>query len=214
MAPDFTLSVFAKAPIPGHVKTRLRPVLDEEQATRLAAAFARDTLLKAAQLGPPVTVYYAGDRALLVPLAPPNVRWAEQAGGDLGARMACVPAPCLILGADSPHLPLSLLSAALAAVPAYDVVLGPAEDGGYFLIGLRAPQPALFEGIAWGTEAVLAETLAKAAALTLSVSLTPPWYDLDTPDDLHRLVRDLADVPPGSEDDCPATRAALKETFP
>ena len=214
MAPDFTLSVFAKAPIPGHVKTRLRPVLDEEQATRLAAAFARDTLLKAAQLGPPVTVYYAGDRALLVPLAPPNVRWAEQGGGDLGARMACVPAPCLILGADSPHLPLSLLSAALAAVPAYDVVLGPAEDGGYFLIGLRAPQPALFEGIAWGTEAVLAETLAKAAALTLSVSLTPPWYDLDTPDDLHRLVRDLADVPPGSEDDCPATRAALKETFP
>jgi len=214
MAPDFTLSVFAKAPIPGHVKTRLRPVLDEEQAARLAAAFVRDTLLKAAQLGPPVTVYYAGDRALLVPLAPPNVRWAEQAGGDLGARMACVPAPCLILGADSPHLPLSLLSAALAAVPAYDVVLGPAEDGGYFLIGLRAPQPALFEGIAWGTEAVLAETLAKAAALTLSVSLTPPWYDLDTPDDLHRLVRDLADVPPGSEDDCPATRAALKETFP
>ena len=213
MAPDFTLSVFAKAPIPGHVKTRLRPVLDEEQATRLAAAFVRDTLLKAAQLGPPVTVYYAGDRALLVPLAPPNVRWAEQGGGDLGARMACVPAPCLILGADSPHLPLSLLSAALAAVPAYDVVLGPAEDGGYFLIGLRAPQPALFEGIAWGTEAVLAETLAKAAALTLSVSLTPPWYDLDTPDDLHRLVRDLADVPPGSEDDCPATRAALKETF-
>lgn len=214
MAPDFTLSIFAKAPVPGHVKTRLRPVLDEEQAARLAAAFVRDTLLKAAQLGPPVTVYYAGDRALLVPLAPPNVRWAEQAGGDLGARMACVPAPCLILGADSPHLPLSLLSAALAAVPAYDVVLGPAEDGGYFLIGLRAPQPALFEGIAWGTEAVLAETLAKAAALTLSVSLTPPWYDLDTPDDLHRLVRDLADVPPGSEDDCPATRAALKETFP
>ena len=214
MAPDFTLSIFAKAPVPGHVKTRLRPVLDEEQAARLAAAFVRDTLLKAAQLGPPVTVYYAGDRALLVPLAPPNVRWAEQGGGDLGARMACVPAPCLILGADSPHLPLSLLSAALAAVPAYDVVLGPAEDGGYFLIGLRAPQPALFEGIAWGTEAVLAETLAKAAALTLSVSLTPPWYDLDTPDDLHRLVRDLADVPPGSEDDCPATRAALKETFP
>ena len=214
MAPDFTLSIFAKAPVPGHVKTRLRPVLDEEQAARLAAAFVRDTLLKAAQLGPPVTVYYAGDRALLVPLAPPNVRWAEQAGGDLGARMACVPAPCLILGADSPHLPLSLLSAALAAVPAYDVVLGPADDGGYFLIGLRAPQPALFEGIAWSTETVLAQTLAKAAALTLSVSLTPPWYDLDTPDDLHRLVRDLAAVPPGSEDDCPATRAALKETFP
>ena len=214
MAPDFTLSIFAKAPVPGHVKTRLRPVLDEEQATRLAAAFARDTLLKAAQLGPPVTVYYAGDRALLVPLAPPNVRWAEQAGGDLGARMACVPAPCLILGADSPHLPLSLLSAALAAVPAYDVVLGPAEDGGYFLIGLRAPQPALFDGIAWSTETVLAQTLARADALGLTVHQTPPWYDLDTPADLRRLAQGLEAVPPGSEDDCPVTRAALKEMSP
>ena len=214
MAPDFTLSIFAKAPVPGHVKTRLRPVLDEEQATRLAAAFVRDTLLKAAQLGPPVTVYYAGDRALLVPLAPPNVRWAEQAGGDLGARMACVPAPCLILGADSPHLPLSLLSAALAAVPAYDVVLGPAEDGGYFLIGLRAPQPALFDGIAWSTETVLAQTLARADALGLTVHQTPPWYDLDTPADLRRLAQGLEAVPPGSEDDCPVTRAALKEMSP
>ena len=214
MAPDFTLSIFAKAPVPGHVKTRLRPVLDEEQAARLAAAFVRDTLLKAAQLGPPVTVYYAGDRALLVPLAPPNVRWAEQAGGDLGARMACVPAPCLILGADSPHLPLSLLSAALAAVPAYDVVLGPAEDGGYFLIGLRAPQPALFDGIAWSTETVLAQTLARADALGLTVHQTPPWYDLDTPADLRRLAQGLEAVPPGSEDDCPVTRAALKEMSP
>ena len=214
MGADFTLAVFAKAPVPGQVKTRLRPALNGEQAARLAAAFVRDTLHKAARLGPPITVYYAGDRALLEPLAPPGVLWAAQAGGDLGARMACVSAPCLILGADSPHLPLSLLRAALAAVSACDVVLGPADDGGYFLIGLRSPQPALFEGIAWSTEVVLAETLAKAAALILSVSLTPPWYDLDTPDDLHRLVRDLAAVPPGSEDDCPATRAALKEIFP
>ena len=214
MAPDFTLSVFAKAPVPGRVKTRLRPALSGGQAARLAAAFVRDTLLKAAQLGPPVTVYYAGDRALLVPLAPPNVRWAEQAGGDLGARMACVPAPCLILGADSPHLPLSLLSAALAAVPLHDVVLGPAEDGGYFLIGLRAPQPALFDGIAWSTETVLAQTLARADALGLTVHQTPPWYDLDTPADLRRLAQGLEAVPPGSEDDCPVTRAALKEMSP
>ena len=211
MAPDFTLSVFAKAPVPGHVKTRLRPVLDEEQAARLAAAFVRDTLLKAARLGPPITVYYAGDRALLAPLAPPNARWAEQGGGDLGARMARVPAPCLILGADSPHLPVALLRAALAAAPVYDVVLGPAEDGGYYLIGLRAPQPALFEGIAWSTETVLAQTLARADSLGLTVHLTPPWYDLDTPADLRRLARDLTAVPPGSEDDCPSTRAALKE---
>jgi len=211
MGADLTLAVFAKAPVPGQVKTRLRPTLTAEQAARLAAAFVRDTLRKAARLGPPVTVYFAGDRALLDPLAPPLVRWADQGGGDLGARLARVPAPCLILGADSPHLPLSLLRAALAAVPDHDVVLGPAEDGGYFLLGLRAPQSALFDGIAWSTGEVLAQTLAKSAALGLSVHQTPPWYDLDTPADLRRLARDLAAVPPGSEDDCPATRIALKE---
>ncbi len=209
MGAAFTLAVFAKAPVPGQVKTRLRPAVDDAQAARLAAAFVRDTLGKAARLGPPVTVYFAGDRALLEPLAPPGVHWVAQGGGDLGARMACVPAPCLLLGADSPHLPLSLLRAALAAVPNYDVVLGPADDGGYYLLGLRAPQPALFNGIAWGTSEVLAQTLAKAAALGLSVYETPPWYDLDTPADLRRLARDLADVPPGSEDNCPATRAAF-----
>ena len=214
MAPDFTLSVFAKAPVPGRVKTRLRPALSGGQAARLAAAFVRDTLGKAARLGQPVTVYYSGDRALLEPLALPGVRWAEQGGGDLGARMARVPAPCLILGADSPHLPAALLRAALAAVPLHDVVLGPAEDGGYFLIGLRAPQPALFDGIAWSTETVLAQTLARADALGLTVHQTPPWYDLDTPADLRRLAQGLEAVPPGSEDDCPVTRAALKEMSP
>ncbi len=214
MGADLTLAVFAKAPVPGQVKTRLRPALSDGQAARLAAAFVRDTLDKAARQGLPVTVYHSGDRALLQPLAPANVLWAAQGGGDLGARMARVPAPCLILGADSPHLPPALLREAFAAVPSYDVVLGPADDGGYFLIGLRAPQPALFEGIAWSTESVLAQTLAKAGTLGLSVHLTPPWYDLDTPADLHRLVEDLEAVPPGSEDDCPATRAALKEILP
>jgi rSAM/selenodomain-associated transferase 1 len=214
MNADFTLAVFAKAPVPGQVKTRLRPAVDDEGAARLAAAFVRDTLGKAARLGPRVTVYYAGDRALLEPLAPPLVHWVAQGGGDLGARMARVPAPCLLLGADSPHLPLALLRAALAAIPGHDVVLGPAEDGGYFLLGLRAPQPVLFDGIAWSTEEVLAQTLAKAAALGLTVHQTPPWYDLDTPADLRRLARELAAVPPGSEDDCPATRAALKEILP
>ncbi len=216
MGADLTLAVFAKAPVPGQVKTRLRPALDDEQAARLAAAFVRDTLEKAARLGPPVTVYFAGDRALLEPLAPPDVRWPgiqwrDQGGGDLGARMARVPAPCLLLGADSPHLPLAYLREALAAISDYDVVLGPAEDGGYFLLGLRAPQPALFAGIAWGTGEVLTQTLLKAAALGLSVHQTPPWYDLDTPADLRRLIRDLQAIPPGSEDDCPATRAALEE---
>ncbi len=201
------LAVFAKAPLPGRVKTRL--ALPPGESARLYAAFVRDTLQKAAALGPPVCVFFDGDRALLEPLAPADVRWAGQGGGDLGARLARVPAPCLILGTDSPHLPPSVLRLALDALTHHDVVLGPAEDGGYYLIGLRAGQPALFDDVAWSTDAVMAQTLARASARGLSVFQTPSWYDLDTPADLRRLARDLAGVPPGSEDDCPATRAAL-----
>lgn len=205
--PPLTLAVFAKAPLPGRVKTRLN--LPPGEAARLYAAFVRDTLHKAAALGPPVCVFFDGDRALLEPLAPAGVRWADQGGGDLGARLARVPAPCLILGTDSPHLPQSILRGAWDALARADVVLGPAEDGGYYLIGLRVPCPLLFDDIAWSTDHVLAQTLARASALGLSVFQTPPWYDLDTPADLRRLARDLEAVPPGSEDDCPATRAAL-----
>lgn len=201
------LAVFAKAPLPGRVKTRL--ALPPGKSAQLYAAFVRDTLQKAAALGPPVCVFFDGDRALLEPLAPANVRWAGQGGGDLGARLARVPAPCLILGTDSPHLPPSVLRLALDALTHHDVVLGPAEDGGYYLIGLRGGQPALFDDIAWSTDAVMAQTLARADALGLSVFQTPSWYDLDTPADLRRLARDLASIPPGSEDDCPATRDAL-----
>jgi len=205
--PAITLAVFAKAPLPGRVKTRL--ALPPGEAARLYAAFVRDTLGKAAALGPPICVFYDSDRALLEPLAPDGIRWADQDGGDLGARLARVPAPCLILGTDSPHLPPSVLRAALDALPRFDVVLGPAEDGGYYLIGLRDRQPLLFDDIAWSTDAVMAQTLARASALGLSVFQTPPWYDLDTPADLRRLARALEAVPLGSEDDCPATRAAL-----
>ncbi len=203
----FTLAVFAKAPLPGRVKTRL--ALPPSQSAYLYATFVRDTLHKAIALGPPVCVFFDGDRTLLEPLAPGGVRWAEQGGGDLGARLARVPAPCLILGTDSPHLPPSVLRQAWDALTRFDVVLGPAEDGGYYLIGLRGGQPALFDDIAWSTDAVMAQTLARASALGLSVFQTPPWYDLDTPADLRRLAQALEAVPPGSEDDCPATRAAL-----
>jgi len=213
MRPDptlpLTLAVFAKAPVPGAVKTRLQPILDAEQAARLAAAFVRDTLAKAAVLDLPLTLYYAGSRALLEPLAPPSVRWIEQGDGNLGDRLARVPAPCLILGTDSPHLPLASIRHALAAVPKYDVVLGPAEDGGYYFIGLRAPQPGLFHGIAWSTDEVLSQTRDKAQALGLTVHQTPLWYDLDTPEDLRRLAQYLKTMPSGSEDDCPATRGVL-----
>lgn len=204
-----TLAVFAKAPIPGAVKTRLCPPLTGEQAARLYAAFVCDTV-RAAQAVSKPTVFYSGDQEPLARLLAENAlfptQWQPQGDGDLGARMARVPAPCLILGTDSPHLPVSFLQEALDHLATVDVVLGPAEDGGYYLIGLRAPQPSLFEGIHWSTGEVLAQTRARAASRQLTTFLLPPWHDIDTIDDLNRLRAYLQST---SDADCPATRAAL-----
>ncbi len=78
------------------------------------------------------------------------------------------------------------------------MVLGPSEDGGYYLIGLKRPCPELFQGIAWSTGRVLAQTVERAEALGLSVALTPPWYDVDTASDLDRLRNELASLPAGA----------------
>lgn len=204
-----TLAVFAKSPVPGQVKTRLCPPLTDEQAARLCAAFVRDTVRKAQALAP-VSLFHAGDRSCLQETLRglPPVAWRPQGAGDLGARLARVPAPCLIVGTDSPRLPSVILRQALVALPDHDVILGPADDGGYYLIALRAPQPALFDGIAWSTSEVLAQTWTRASELGLTVALLPPFYDIDTPADLRRLRDDLAS---GQVGDCPATQSVLQE---
>lgn len=209
MMSSLFLAVFAKDPVPGQVKTRM--ALPPELTARLYAAFVQDTLQKASRLGLPVTVYHSGDAAALKEMALPTVTWQPQGEGDLGERLARVPAPCIILGTDSPHLPMAILNAAVRAVGESNVVLGPAEDGGYFLAGLPAPCPPLFQKIAWSTDQVLSQTLAQAHSHGIPVVLTAPWYDLDTLDDLRRLAAHLRRVSPGSGEDCPATRAALRE---
>ena len=138
-------------------------------------------------------------------LAPAGIRLIAQSGADLGARMAHLSARLLADGArgGAPDwqrpatLPPAHLAEAARALVAgtADVVLGPAEDGGYYLIGLARPAPALFQDIAWSTGAVLEATRARARALGLREHLLPTWYDVDTPADLGRLRRDL--VRPG-----------------
>jgi len=97
----------------------------------------------------------------------------------------------VMIGADLPTLPLSHLRAAFAALERRPVVLGPSLDGGYYLIGLRAPQPELFEGIAWSTSQVLSQTIERINQLGLQVQCLEPWYDVDTIDDLDFLVSHL-----------------------
>jgi rSAM/selenodomain-associated transferase 1 len=122
-----------------------------------------------------------------------------QSRGDLGARMSQAFRQlfarghrlAVIIGGDLPTLPLGRLRAAFSALEHKPVVLGPSADGGYYLIGLRAPQPELFEGIAWGTPQVLEQTVDRLNGLGLEAECLEPWYDVDTVEDLRFLASHL-----------------------
>jgi len=101
----------------------------------------------------------------------------------------------LALNSDGPTLPATYLQQAMEQLNRAEVVLGPSQDGGYYLIGLKRPQPGLFVDIEWSSERVTAQTLARAEAMGLRVALLPPWYDVDTAADLVRLQADLASLP-------------------
>jgi uncharacterized protein len=183
----------AKAPIPGLTKTRLIPAIGahaaailQERLTERTAATAR-----AADIGP-VTLWCAPDpghpsfRDLVTRYA---VTLKRQPAGDLGARMlaAFAAGPAVVIGTDCPAFTPEHLRASAQALRDADVVLIPAEDGGYVLIGARAAHPELFSGIAWGTTSVMQETRARIAALGLKAVELPALWDLDTKGDLARF---------------------------
>jgi hypothetical protein len=123
-------------------------------------------------------------------------------------------AVCL-LNADSPTLPVAYLVAAatLLAAPGDRIVLGPATDGGYYLIGMKRPHPGLFEGVAWSTDQVMAQTLERAESLGLGVALLPTWYDVDDAETLRMLTREVLEGQPyrqvGTATPATATRRQL-----
>ena len=193
--------------VPGReaVKTRLHAALGPEAATLLYRCLVLDMLdvagrvpgvLPVAAFSPPAA------EAAMAGLVPGGMRCVAQRGDDLGARMANLIADLLaaghpgvlVTGSDLPTVPIEHLAEAARVLSGdgADVVLGPAEDGGYYVIGLRRPAPELFADVAWGTAAVLEVTLARARALGLRAHLLPEWHDVDTVDDVARLRRDLA----------------------
>lgn len=199
------LVVFAKAPVPGQVKTRLCPPLTPDEAATLHGSFVLDTLerTKAA-----VSKFHLPFHRFLA-CAPAStlvffqimeerhgVTLLDQVGEHVGARMSHTFEALfaqgyrhvLIVGTDVPSLPLNHYQQALALLESHDVVLGPALDGGYYLIGLNRAVPDLFTGIPWSTDRVLALTEEKAAHLGLSTALLPVWRDVDTIDDLAALM--------------------------
>jgi rSAM/selenodomain-associated transferase 1 len=199
------VAVMARAPGFGPVKSRLHPVLGPEGATDLYRCFLLDRLDAVAALGgvAPVLAFTppeAGES--LAAVAPPGFRLLPQRGDDLGERLDNLLTDLLGAGhpgamaidSDSPTLPMAYVADAAARLGEgrADVVVGPCEDGGYYLVGLRAPQPSLFEHMPWSTDRVLALTVARARGRGLRTHVLPPWFDVDTPEDLGRLRAEMA----------------------
>jgi len=199
--------VFAKAPVPGEVKTRLVPALGAAGAAELHERLVDRTLATAAAAATgPVELCCAPDAAHPALAALARAHGATLAGqgpGDLGDRMhaafrrslAGAPA-AIVIGCDCPALaPRHLREAAAALAGGHDAVIAPAEDGGYVLIGLRRAERSLFDGIGWGGAAVVAETRERLAALGWRWRELETLWDLDRPEDLARFGGHVADPP-------------------
>jgi rSAM/selenodomain-associated transferase 1 len=192
--------VFAKAPRPGQVKTRLTPPLDPETASGLYAAMLADVLRTTAEIGdalglaPWLAVHPADARPEMSQRAPGSFRILAQRGETLSERMewavreaaAAGAQRILLRGSDSPALDRERIEQALSALDAVDVSLCPDLDGGYSLVGLTRPMPGLFDH-AMSTRSVLDDTLANAASIGLTTRRLEPSFDIDTIEDLRHL---------------------------
>ena len=194
--------VFAKAPTPGRVKTRLAPALDAQAAAALHRQLTGRTLATALAAGLGEVELWCtpstSDAFFAACAKRYGVGLRAQGEGDLGMRMAralefarAEGSPGLLIGSDCPALtPDYLRDAASALADGNDAVIGPAEDGGYVLIGLaRGPAAPLFEGIAWGSAAVMQETRGRLASLAWRWRELATLWDVDRPEDLSRLTR-------------------------
>lgn len=193
--------VLARAPVPGRCKTRLQPRLGPDGCAALQGALLRRAAAWAAAVAPgDAVVVYDGPRALVEPLVPAGVELVEQVAGDLGDRLAaavrhaCAPgAGLLVVGTDCPALSAAHAAAAYGDLAAgADLTIGPAMDGGWYLMGLRAPTVELFDlpTEIWGGPEVLMRTLAIAQRLGLSVGMLRAERDLDEPADAAALLAD------------------------
>ncbi len=202
-APGEILAVFARAPELGRVKTRLCPPFTADEAVRFHRALVEDTLEQLGKVNRP-------DLSRVLLLSRPLLQATDldvprgwtigiQSPGDLGAKLSSFfgnafrreAQRVVVLGCDSPTLPLEVIHDAFEDLARVDVTLGPAADGGYYLIGARLFLPDLFRGISWGTEHVLRQTRAAIERLGHRYHLLVPWYDVDRPQDLDRLREEI-----------------------
>lgn len=221
------IGIFCKTPTPGLSKTRLSPPLRPDECAAISACFIRDLTATIAKVaGEGMSVGYAvytplGSESALRALLPPGFRLLPQCDGDFGVRLMTATrellqthAGAIMVNADSPTLPASILSAAVGATRrGKAVVLSPALDGGYTLIGVSQMHQRLYEDIPWSTAAVFDKTVERAAEIDLPVVTVPGWYDVDDAASLAVLETELSGAPPFTGAlpgaDAPATRAHL-----
>ena len=201
------LLTMAKRPMPGQTKTRLSPPLSAVAAAELYTAFLKDTLdlmRRVPNVQPAIAYTPETERSYFAGLAP-DFELIPQVGTTLGERLANVSAhlfaegyeKVVMMDSDSPTLPLDYITAACDALngPA-DVSLGPCDDGGYYLIGLRRPAPRLFLEVQMSTPNVVSDTLAIARDEHLTVTMLEPWYDVDNASALAQLQQELVILSP------------------
>lgn len=203
----FALGLMAKAPVAGEVKTRLVPPLSPEEAAALNLCFLRDMAANidsvvATGAATGFVVYTpAGSQSSFEGILPEGFKFLAQRGKSLGERLSNATADLLtdgyqgvcLINSDSPTLPRSILIHAIESLrkDGDRVVLGAADDGGYYLIGLKQSHPNLFDRIVWSTADVLADTVERAAEIGLPAELLPRWYDVDDLETLSRLCEEL-----------------------
>ena len=196
------LAVMAKAPRAGRVKTRLSPPLTPEQAAALNVCFLKDTTENLATIPHAaglVSYTPVGDEALFAGVLPETFALVPQRGDSFGERLLGAAQDILAIGyaavclidSDSPTVPAAAYYQAVQALaePGDRIVLGPSDDGGYYLIGMKVAHPEPFQGISWSTGTVYAETVERCAAAGLDVVTLTTWYDVDDAATL-RLLRD------------------------
>lgn len=207
--------IFGKNPVPGEVKTRLAGRIGPDAAAELYRAFLLDTLQTCRSVKADTRLYLApSSEPVDKPIIENHPIHFRQSGAGLGDRMSNAfektfddgYSQVCVVGSDHPTLPGGMIEAGFDRLEAGGAVFGPSEDGGYYLVALDRPHPELFERIQYGRPSVLRETLSKAAAASIKISLLERWYDVDTPDDLARLANELRT----NSDICPNTRRVME----
>jgi hypothetical protein len=201
---ECALAVMAKAPRAGRVKTRLAPPLTLDESAALNICFLRDMFMNIGEVsGAAGVVVYTpkGEETAFEGIVPDDFGMLLQRGDGFGERLlaaaedllACGFGSCCLIDSDSPTVPHVALQQAVSVLsqPGDRIVLGPTDDGGYYLIGMKRAHAGIFENILWSTGSVFEQTMERAAELALDVTLLRRWYDVDDGATLERLCEEM-----------------------